>query len=320
MRGFEWIGTVVIFLCILALSGQADEFRLANGNTLRGELASADEDGLVVRLEVGGFSKREPWVNFSQETLKEVAKDKKLAPLVEPFIELAPEELKAQEKKKEIIVREVPTRFERPTEKIGLAGAFMTPVGLAILAVLLAANLYAGYEIALFRQQPTILVCGLSLVFPVVAPLVFISMPSRVAHDVGVEGEPDAGAGAGAAGRKTTGLVAGKPGSGLSLAALEKQGAAGGATQPQTYTRGEHTFNRRFFETKFAGFFRVVPGEAEKDLVLVFKTVKHEYIGRRISRISMNELHLVLLSGNQEVSISFAEMTTVQIRHKDAKA
>ena len=32
--------------------GWADEFKLANGNVLRGELASVDEDGLVVKLEV----------------------------------------------------------------------------------------------------------------------------------------------------------------------------------------------------------------------------------------------------------------------------
>ena len=319
MRGFCCICVSVLWVWTLTLAGQAGEFRLANGNTLRGELASADEDGLVVKLDIGGFSKREAWVNFSQETLKELAKDRKIAPLVEPFVELSSEQLKAQETKREIVVRDVPTRLERPGEKLTLASAFMTPVGLLILAVLLAANLYAGYEIALFRQQPTLLVCGLSLVLPVIAPLVFISLPTRVTYGTEGEGEGEPGSGAGAAGRKTTGMVAQKPSSGLALASLEKPGSAAGPVHPQIFARGEHTFNRRFFETKFAGFFRVVPGEAEKDIVLVFRTVKQEYTGRRISRISMNELHLVLLSGNQEVSISFAEMTTVQIRHKDAK-
>jgi hypothetical protein len=55
-------------------------------------------------------------------------------------------------------------------------------------------------------------------------------------------------------------------------------------------------------------------------MLLIFKTVKQEYIGRRISRISMSDLHLQLQSNNQEVPISFAEITSVQIRHKDAKA
>ena len=150
--------------------GWADEFKLANGNVLRGELASVDEDGLVVKLEVGGFSKREPWINFSQETLKELAKNPKAAPLVEPFIELEPEQIKAKEKQKEIVVKPVSERMERPSPKPGLGTAFITPIGLTLLAVLLLANLYAAYEIAFFRQQPVPLVCGLSVLFPLLAP------------------------------------------------------------------------------------------------------------------------------------------------------
>jgi hypothetical protein len=53
--------------------------------------------------------------------------------------------------------------------------------------------------------------------------------------------------------------------------------------------------------------------------VLVFKCVKNEYIGKRISRISSNELHLQLLNSTTEVGISFNDVTTVIVRHKDAK-
>ena len=98
-----------------------------------------------------------------------------------------------------------------------------------------------------------------------------------------------------------------------------RPGGGAAHSQPQVYNRGDHTFNRRFFESKFPGFFRVVAGEAEKDLVLVFKCVKNEYIGKRISRISSNELHLQLLNSTTEVSIAFNDVTTVIVRHKDAK-
>ena len=65
----------------------------------------------------------------------------------------------------------------------------------------------------------------------------------------------------------------------------------------------------------------MVPAEAEKDLVMVIKGVRGEYVGKRISRIATNEMHLQLQSGNAsaEVMIPFVEIQSVQIRHKDAK-
>src|SRR5881296_2676418 len=133
MRRFHSIGLVALLGGLIAGIASADEFKLANGNILRGELASADEDGLVVKLDVGGFSKREPWINFSQETLKELAKDSKVAPLVEPFIELEPEQIKAREKQKDIVVKPVSNRMERSPTKPSLKAAFITPLGLVIL-------------------------------------------------------------------------------------------------------------------------------------------------------------------------------------------
>jgi hypothetical protein len=326
MRRFYAMGLLGLCGWLVAAGVRADEFKLANGNVLKGELASADEDGLVVKLDVGGFSKREPWINFSQETLKELIKDPKVASLVEPFIELEPEQIKAKEKEKEIVVKPVPERLERPTPKPGIATAFITPIGLTLLAVLMLANLYAAFEIALFRQQPVALVCGLSVLLPGLIPLIFLSLPTRVVHGdaEAAAGEPEAvGAGQAHAGAKakTTSFPAARA-SGLALAAEQKQESASAQTLPQTFTRGDFTFNRRFFETKFPGFFRLVPSEAEKDLVMAVKAVRGEYVAKRISRISSNEMHLQLQSGNAsaEVMVPFVEIQSVQIRHKDAKS
>jgi hypothetical protein len=290
---------------------------MANGNVLRGELASADEDGLVVKLDVGGFSKREAWINLSQETLKELAKDPKIAAMVEPFIELEPEEIKAKEKQKAIVVKEVPTRLERPEGRISLATALMTPVGLALLAVLFLANLYAAYEVALFRQQPPALVCGISIIAPVFGPILFLCLPPRVVHgsaeSSSAAAEPSVPGGAKVT---TSNIPSAQTASSLSLASAAKAGS--GPAIPQTFTRGDTTFNRRFFETKFPGFFRVVPSEAERDLVIDIKVVRGEYVAKRISRISSNEMHIQVLNGG-EVGVQFAEITTVVLRHKDAK-
>ncbi|MCL4176491.1 MAG: hypothetical protein KJ072_01925 [Verrucomicrobia bacterium] len=314
---FQWFVAGLLFPFLIGMAAAAGEFRLANGNTLQGELTSADEEGIVVQLDVGGFTRREPWINISQPTLRELAQDSELRDFVEPFIEPTPEELNARREKKEILVRPVPTHFERPAELPGFFPGLISPIGLLLLVIVAGANLYAAYEVALYRQQSTPVVCIVSFFLPVLGPIIFLSLPTQQssaepAYEVPAEV-------AGAAGRKTTGMVAAKP-SGLSLASMEKAGPGAAHSQPQIYNRGEHTFNRRFFESKFPGFFRVVVGEAEKDLVLVFKCVKNEYVGRRISRISSNELHLQLLNSTTEVSISFADITTVILRHKDAKA
>lgn len=323
MRRFQTLWCVVLSGLLSIGASWAGEFKLANGSVIRGEPASADEDGLVVKLDVGGFSKREAWINFSQETLKELAKDPKVAALVEPFIELEPEQIKQQDKAKEIVVKEVPNRMERPEHKPNLLAAFVSPLGLTIVVVLLLANIYAGYEVALYRQQPIALVCGISALLPLLGPIIFLCLPARAPHaaEAAPPAAPESVSPMGG-GKRTTSHVPGAPpmpaSGGLSLAAAKDEGGEG-ITVPQTFNRGEFTFNRRFFETKFPGFFRVVPSEAEKDLVLAIKAVRNEYVCKRISRISSNEMHVQVLNGG-EVQVTFAEITSITIRHKDAKA
>jgi hypothetical protein len=89
-------------------------------------------------------------------------------------------------------------------------------------------------------------------------------------------------------------------------------------TEAKAYKRGDYTFNRRFFETQFSGFFRVVPTDADKDMVLVVTTAKAEYVGKRISRISAADFFLqLLMPAGKEVGISFAEVAQIAVKHKD---
>jgi hypothetical protein len=309
-----------LFIAALSVSAvlTAADFKMNNGNVLTGDLASADEDGIVVKLQVGTLTKREPWVNFTQETLKELARDPKIQPLVDPFIEVTLEELDAKQKKKDIVIRDVPTRLDRPDHRPGFFTAFLSPIGLLLLTVFMGANLYAAYEIALYRDRPVPMVCAVSLVLPFLGPLLFLSIPSGTPPPP-EESAPEPSAAA-AAPASSFASNPNMPKSSLSIAATDKAGAAAAASQPQVFGRGEFTFNRRFIETKFSGFFRLVPTEAEKDLVLVVKGVKQEYIGKRITRISSNEFHMQLLANNTEVMITFAEIQTITVRHKDHRA
>lgn len=301
---------------------QGAEFKLSNGDILRGEAASYDDDGLVVRLEIGGFSPRIGWGKLSQETLKALTKNPQAARFVEPFIELPPTPPEKAQPKKEIVLKPVP-RLERP-EKSGFFAALYSPAGLALLAILYLANLFAAYEIAVFRGRPAALVCGLSALIPAVGPIIFLSLPTaEEALEPGREmsGAPaDASIGPPAAGQaKKTGPA--PPPSSLSVAAGDKKGSSTPtAVEGMVFKRGDTTFNRRFFETKFPNFFRIVPSEAEKDLVLVVRAVKNEFVAKRISRISSNEMHLQLLRGGAEAMVTFTEILEVQIRNKDAKA
>ena len=89
---------------------------------------------------------------------------------------------------------------------------------------------------------------------------------------------------------------------------------------PVIFKRGEFSFNRRFFETRFSGFFKVMPSEAEKHLVLVIKCAKGEFIGKRISKISATELSLQLFAAggaSSEEPILFNDIFEVQVRQKD---
>ena len=79
-------------------------------------------------------------------------------------------------------------------------------------------------------------------------------------------------------------------------------------------------FNRRFFETKFSGFFGIVRPEADKDKVLQVKTARTLFVAERISRITASEVHFEVLRGGsrQEVMVPFAEIQEIKLKQKNA--
>ena len=316
---------------LLAGAAYAETFQLANGETITGELLAGSANDMGVQIKVGeGKYERVPWANFTQEDLKKFAKVQKLEPLVEPFIEVTQAE---KLKKTEVNIKQ-PPRLERPPSRSLLGALFSSGLGVCVMLLLYAANIYAGYEIAIFRARPPALVCGVSAAVPLIGPIIFLCLPTQLAPAAETwtpapEAAPQ-GAVADAVNpmqaegaEHPTALRLAGTGPSDEVKVGQFEGGAQKPSIPQTVTfqRGQFTFNRRFFETKFPNFFGMLRRDADRDMVLVIKSSRGEYTGQRISRIAANDLHLQVQRGHasEEVMIPFVEVTEVRLKHKDAK-
>src|SRR5512137_2318454 len=102
----RFLAILLVALCAAFSARAAETFHLANGDTLVGDvlLASANDAGVQVKVGEGKYD-RINWAQFSQEDLKKFSQNPKLQAFVEPFIEIAPEELI---KKTEVVVKPPP--------------------------------------------------------------------------------------------------------------------------------------------------------------------------------------------------------------------
>ena len=312
MRRFLW--TIFGFwLCGLLAAAGADTYQLTDGTAVTGDVISFNDNGIVFRLNVDQYSQRVPWTKFSQDALKLLANNPKVRLLAEPFIETPPP---SREKKGEIKVQAV-SRLELPPKQSLFGALFASSVGLVVLLLIYVANIYAAYEIAACRARPIALVMGVAVVLPVLGPIIFLAMPKRVETPKPAESHPAA-----APHTFAVGGAAAPAAAGIHIVDASWHGAApaDAPAQVQTFQRGQFTFNRRFFETKFSGYFAVIRREAEKNMVLTIKTGRAQYVVERITRIATNEMHVEvgLSAVKNEIMVSFADIVEVQLKPKDA--
>lgn len=302
------------FLVLAALAAElsAADFKMSDGSVITGTMVAPNDDGAVLRRTSGGLTSRLGWDRFAQETLIELAKDPKLKESVEAFID-APESAE-EAARPEVVVKDPPGRVARPSKVPGLFAVLGTPAGWFMLAVFLLANLYAGHEVAVYRNYPSAAVMGTSLILPVLGPILFLCMPTRVREDVELESSFEAPQEVQNTGAQEL-AAAGLSGSGLSLSAGRKSAAPAAAPTPAVYKASETEFTRAFFEKSFPLFFRVSRAESEKDTVLAIRSGKGEVVATRISRISSNEIGLITQKGH-EVQLRFADITEIQVRAK----
>ncbi|PWU10036.1 MAG: hypothetical protein C5B50_26225 [Verrucomicrobia bacterium] len=313
---------IAALLAVVFLIGsvRAETFTLTDGKELTGELLPSSATDIGVKIKTGENEyETVSWASFSQDTLKKLMANKKLEAFVEPFIEVPREE---HRKKTEVEVKVPPPLDDRTKPAHSLFGAmFSSGLGLMILLLLYAGNLYAAYEVAIFRAQSPALVCGVSAAAPIVGPIIFLSIPTKVPPPETWQPEPQAAPAAAAAEAVNPMQAAGaEHPTGLHLAAAAPEPAKPAHPETVRFQRGQFTFNRRFFETKFPGFFGVVRRDAERDMVLLMKTSRGQYVGQRIARIAANDLHLEVHEGtaSHEVLIPFSEIQEIQLKHKDA--
>ncbi len=307
---------MVLFITAMAALPAAgatvETYQLLDGGVLTGEPVAFSKDGLAVKKADGNFSLKVPWTNFTQSAIKKLVTLPKARPFVQEMLDIEEEEEIAKKAAQEIHPKPVP-RLPRPDPKAGYGMMFASPVVVTLFILLFVANLYAGYEIAAFRNYPIALVCGVSFVAPVIGPIAFLCLPTHEATQPEEEIAPET------ATPETAHATAAVPATHAPAASAPTASAASPAA-PQVFQRGQTTFNRRFFETKLSGFLRVVPGEAEKDMVLFIKSARGEHSGSRIVRVMPNDLSLLTTKNgaSAEVIIPFAEINELQIRHKDA--
>jgi hypothetical protein len=306
--------TILAFwFCGLLAAAAADTFPLTDGTSITGDVISYNDNGVVFRLDIDKYSERVGWTRFSQDALKLLSKNPKIRLLAEPFIETPPVQ---RTKKAGMKALNEVSRLQLPAKPSLIGSLFSSPVGLIALMLIYAANIFAGYEIAVVRARPITMVMGLAVVLPILGPLIFLVLPVP-------EAAPEPAAMHPMTAQQTFAVPssAQPAAAGIHIVEASWQGKsssapAANADEAQVFQRGQFTFNRRFFETKFSGFFAVVRRESDKNLVLTVKTGRANMIVQRITRITANEMHIeaVMGGGKQEVMVPFAEVVEVQLK------
>jgi hypothetical protein len=321
VRKILWI-IFGFWLCGLLTIASAETYQMADGTSVSGDVISANDGGIIFHTPEDKYTDRISWTKFSQDGLKTLAKNPKIDPFVEPFIETPP----PTHSQTDVHVRNV-TRLELPPKGSVIGGLFSSSLGILFILLIYVANIYAAFEIALFRARPPAVVVGVAAVLPILGPIIFLSMPTLIPPgateedmqmETGAPPEAIAPPGAPQAQSATTEEVqVTATTTGWKTAAAP---AAAAHPAPEVFQRGQFTFNKRFFETKFSGFFGMMRTGPNKDMVMLIKTAKGQYIVERITRISSNDAHFEVVSGatRQEVMVSFGEIQEMQLKHKDA--
>ncbi len=309
----SWLALTLSAVIVFAA---AETYTLNDGSTVTGEIgtSSCNQDGLLLKQGAGYGGKRVAWSKFTQDSLRKLVEVKEAAKYIEHLVE-PPTEERVRERKVSVAKIDIKPveRLQRPMGGSAILGFLKNPVCLLFLVLIYGANVYAGYEVAIFKNRPAAVVCGIAAAAPVIGLGVMALIP---AAPVKTQEE-----------RQAEELAENAPAVEEAAAAEATEAAPleavpTGPVLPPTisFLRGQTTFNRRFFETKFAPYFRPALGEAEVDMRLVLLTHRGDYVGTRFSKIGPAEIYLQVPKGDAytEIMIPFNDIREVHLKHKDA--
>ena len=312
------------FIAVLALAvllggrAQADTFTLhtLDGAAISGEMVSSDDKGFVLKQADGTYGDHVPWGKLTQADLKDLRQNAKLKDFVEPFIEITQAD---KMKRSEVPILNEVAHLPRPTERSLIGAIFGSGIGLFMVFIVYAGNIYAGYEVSLFRGKSPALVCGISAVAPVIGPIIFLSMAPKLEDHKVADWGPSADAVA-AAEAAAAALSAEMNAGSESTEPAEAAPVKAALPPTKVFARGQTTFNRRFFETNLAKYAALVRPEELRGMVLTVKSARGTYEALRISQIGQSDVQLQVQQGSafHDVTVPYPEIQEIQVKHQDA--
>jgi hypothetical protein len=295
---------LILFSLWLGLTASvfaADTLPLTDGTSVTGDIVKFDDNGVMIHTTADAYTSL-PWAKFSQDALKTLSANPKLKQFVDPFIEPTVAE---RPPKPEIKVHPV-TRLTLPENRSIFGGLVHSSVGLFMLLAIYVANLYAAFEVAVLRGKSIGAAVGLSAALPIIGPIVFLSQPMK---EPPKEEEPAAeGAPAPPAPGSPEGEI-------QIVSASWQPSQEEKKVQPQVFARGTFTFNKRFVETKFAGFIGEPKGDA-KAFTMELKTLKGTIAVECIKQVGATEA--ILETPNGQVTVPFADIQEIRLTPKTA--
>jgi hypothetical protein len=287
---------ISLFCVAFALNLTAAEtVTLVDGSSFTGDIVKFDDNGMLLRA-TGDTYTNLAWGRFSQESLKSLSANPKLKLLVEPFIE---PDASARPARPEVQINPV-KRLELPPNPSLLGGMFGSSVGLFVLLLVYLANLYAAFEVSVIRARPAVQVILVSAVVPIIGPAVFLAMPTKVEKPVEVKDELI----------PAPTFAAGAPKEDIQVVeASWKQEDK--KAEPQIFARGKFTFNKRFIETKFVGYFGEPKGDALKN-IMHLKTSQAVFTVERIAQIGQTDM-IVETKERGQVTVLFTDIQEIKL-------